>query len=181
MKIEFEFFDAMRSRNERQQVQQFFRRLGWLPALLTGLLANPAVDAATCDPPLANVVGRWGGDGNANDQTGANNGSLQGGATAIATGVVGQCFAFNGSSAYVSIPDSAVAPSFTAPVVQDGSIQFSVSVGPGHNCEIQASLDLVKWQVITNVVADSTGMVQFKDPNPAKQSHCFYRAVLTGD
>jgi hypothetical protein len=47
----------------------------------------------------------WSGDGNARDGTGAHNGTLVGGAR-FAPGKVGQAFSFNGTSGYVSIPDS---------------------------------------------------------------------------
>ena len=107
MKAKFEIF-GVKPGNDGQQVQQIFRRLFWLPTLLIGVFGNSlTASAANCDPPPANIVGWWAGDGNASDQTGANNGTLQSSATATGTGMVGQCFTFNGSSAYVSIPDSA--------------------------------------------------------------------------
>ena len=45
--------------------------------------------AGSCFPPPAGLVGWWPGEGNANDIQGTNNGTLQGGATATAVGVVG--------------------------------------------------------------------------------------------
>ncbi|HWI58095.1 MAG TPA: immunoglobulin domain-containing protein, partial [Bacillota bacterium] len=48
----------------------------------------------------------WPADGNANDIAGSSNGSLQGGATAVASGLVAQAFGFNGATAFVQIPDS---------------------------------------------------------------------------
>ena len=42
----------------------------------------------------------------ANDVAGTNNGTLQGGATANAAGVVGSAFSFDGTNSYVQIPDS---------------------------------------------------------------------------
>src|SRR5262249_12489632 len=55
-----------------------------------------------CVVPPANAVSWWPGDGNANDLTGGNNGTLQGGAT-FAAGNVGQAFQFNGSATYVQL------------------------------------------------------------------------------
>ena len=61
-----------------------------------------------CLPPLAGLIGWWPGDGNANDLTGSDNGTLQGGATATAAGMVAQAFSFNGTNNYVQIPDSPI-------------------------------------------------------------------------
>ena len=60
--------------------------------------------ASACTPPPANMVSWWPGDGNAQDIQGGHNGSLQGGAT-FAPGKVDQAFSFNGTTAYVSVPD----------------------------------------------------------------------------
>ncbi len=60
----------------------------------------------SCFPPPAGIVGWWPGDGTANDFTGTNNGALHTGATAAATGIVGQAFSFDGTNGYVQIPDS---------------------------------------------------------------------------
>ena len=67
-------------------------------------LVSPASGA--CLPPPAGLVGWWAGDGNANDIAGTNNGSLQGGATATAAGMVAQGFSFDGTNSYVQIPDA---------------------------------------------------------------------------
>src|SRR5262245_45350712 len=63
--------------------------------------------AATCFSAPTNVVGWWPGDGNANDIVGTNNGTLQGGATAAAAGMVGSAFTFDGTNGFVQIPNSA--------------------------------------------------------------------------
>jgi lysophospholipase L1-like esterase len=52
------------------------------------------------------LVGWWAGDGNANDIAGANNGILQGGATADSVGMCGSAFRFDGANGYVQIPDA---------------------------------------------------------------------------
>ena len=68
---------------------------------LTGT-ANPATTGSGgCLPPPTNLVSWWTGDGNANDSTGGNNGSVQGGTT-FAAGEVGQAFQFDGSTGYVT-------------------------------------------------------------------------------
>ena len=58
-----------------------------------------------CDPPPAGLVAWWQGEGNANDAAGTNNGNLIGGVT-YTNGEVGQAFNFNGTTAYVDVPDS---------------------------------------------------------------------------
>jgi len=71
---------------------------------------TPPLHAATgvpCDPPPSGIIGWWAGDGNANDLTGANNGILEGGAVATAAGMVGDAFGFDGTNAYVEVPNSA--------------------------------------------------------------------------
>jgi hypothetical protein len=75
----------------------------------TSAVATLAVTVpGSCVPPVSGLVGWWPGDGNANDITGTNNGTLEGGATANAVGEVGQAFSFDGTNGYVSIPDSPV-------------------------------------------------------------------------
>ncbi|MDB6109636.1 MAG: Immunoglobulin I-set domain protein, partial [Pedosphaera sp.] len=60
----------------------------------------------SCSPPPAGLVGWWPGEGNANDIAGADNGALQGGATAVVTGQVGLGFSFDGTNSFVQIPDA---------------------------------------------------------------------------
>jgi Leucine-rich repeat (LRR) protein len=64
--------------------------------------------AASCSPTQSGLVGWWPGDGNANNVLGTNNGTLQGGATVDAVGVVGSAFNFDGTNNYVQVPDSAI-------------------------------------------------------------------------
>ncbi len=54
----------------------------------------------------------WRAEGNANDSSGTNNGTMQGTASFVA-GEVGQAFSFDGSSGYVSVPDAPTLDSFT--------------------------------------------------------------------
>jgi len=59
-----------------------------------------------CSSSPNGVIGWWPGDGNAADLVGTNSGSLISGADANGVGVVGGAFSFNGTTAYVQIPDS---------------------------------------------------------------------------
>src|SRR4051812_8312877 len=81
----------------------------WLIALLLfiGLTSSLPV-MAQCLPAPANLIGWWPGDGSATNIAGANNGTLQGGATATAVGFVGQAFTFDGTNSFVQIPDAPV-------------------------------------------------------------------------
>jgi len=76
-------------------------------ASLPLLAATPgAFGATSCLTAPSSLAGWWPGDGNANDIAGANNGALQGGATATLAGEVGQAFNFDGTNSFVQIPDS---------------------------------------------------------------------------
>jgi lysophospholipase L1-like esterase len=70
-------------------------------------LAAPRLEAAGCAAGSPSLIGWWPGDGNARDIAGTNNGTLQGGASATATGLVGSAFSFDGTNASVQIPDCA--------------------------------------------------------------------------
>ena len=84
--------------------------------LYGSILSSNAVLTVNPPPPCASVssglVDWWPGEGNAYDIAGANNGTLGGGAS-YAAGEVGQAFSFDGTSGYVSIPDSPSLDSFT--------------------------------------------------------------------
>ncbi len=67
------------------------------------LTANPI---PPCAPEIAGMINWWAGEDNANDSIGTNNGTLIGN-LGFTNGKVGQAFSFNGSSGYVSIPNSA--------------------------------------------------------------------------
>src|SRR5207245_2901114 len=56
-------------------------------------------------PPPGGLVGWWRAETNAQDSAGTNNGTPLSGTT-YAAGKVGQAFALNGSTTYVSVPDS---------------------------------------------------------------------------
>ncbi len=71
-------------------------------AITTGLMSA----GASCFPPPPGLVSWWPADGNANDLAGTNNGTLHSPATANATGYVGTAFGFDGTNAYVQVPDT---------------------------------------------------------------------------
>jgi alpha-tubulin suppressor-like RCC1 family protein len=73
------------------------------------LVSFPALTrAASCFPAPTNLVGWWPGEGSAADTIGTNNGTLQGGATASAAGMVGSAFGFDGTNSFVAISNSAL-------------------------------------------------------------------------
>ncbi|MGA2241282.1 MAG: LamG-like jellyroll fold domain-containing protein [Verrucomicrobiota bacterium] len=80
------------------------------------ILSSNAVLTVNPIPPCVLVpdglVGWWPGEGDANDVAGGNNGTLVNGAS-FAKGIIGQAFSFNGTSSYVSIPDSPSLDAFT--------------------------------------------------------------------
>src|SRR5215472_10810672 len=85
----------------------FFKILGLRLVLLlaVSLFARCGLGAACVTPP-SGLISWWRAEGNAADSASTNNGSLQGGATATAAGMVGQAFTFDGTNAFVQIPDS---------------------------------------------------------------------------
>ena len=68
-------------------------------------LLTVITNSGGCVSAPANLVGWWKGEGNALDSAGTNNGVAQGGLT-YGTGEVGQGFVFNGTNAYVKVPNS---------------------------------------------------------------------------
>jgi RHS repeat-associated protein len=56
--------------------------------------------------PSPGLIAWWRAEGDATDVYGSNNATLGGGATAGATGMVGQAFSFDGTNGYVDVPDS---------------------------------------------------------------------------
>jgi lysophospholipase L1-like esterase len=84
-----------------------WRPIWFVVATFSLFLAAPRLNGADCASGSPGLVGWWPGDGNARDITGTNSGSLQGGALATTQGMVGSVFSFDGTNAYVQIPDSA--------------------------------------------------------------------------
>ena len=87
------------------------------------LTAGPS----TCLTPPSGIVSWWRGEGNAVDSIGVNNGTLTGGAT-TSIGYVSSALTFNGTSAYVTVPDLATLhlPSLSV----EGWVKFSTVGGP---------------------------------------------------
>src|SRR5262245_8224750 len=73
--------------------------------VLAMAVAAQRAPGASCVSPPPGLVGWWRAEGNATNSAGTNNGTLQGGATATAVGMVGQAFSFNGTNQFVQIPD----------------------------------------------------------------------------
>ena len=80
------------------------RTILWI--MLFVFLPVPLVFSQNCFAPPPQMISWWGAEGNANDSSGSNPGTLQGGVT-FAAGKVGQAFSFNGVDGYVNVPDSA--------------------------------------------------------------------------
>src|SRR5262249_51202137 len=80
----------------------FFKKL----LIIGALAAAIGVQAQNCFPPPSGLIGWWPGDGSTTNLAGTNIATLFSNATANAVGFVGQGFGFNGTTAYVSIPDA---------------------------------------------------------------------------
>jgi Leucine-rich repeat (LRR) protein len=76
-------------------------------AILLLLAVSPA-QGQGCSQSVSGIAAWWPGDGSAADIVGTNSGTLQGGATASAPGVVGSAFSFDGTNNFVAITNSAV-------------------------------------------------------------------------
>ncbi|HWY75086.1 MAG TPA: LamG-like jellyroll fold domain-containing protein [Verrucomicrobiae bacterium] len=76
---------------------------GSATSTVASLSVTPAPPCVT--PPMG-MISWWPGDGNSRDIWITNNGSLEGGATASASGLVGQAFSFDGTNGFVQIPDA---------------------------------------------------------------------------
>ena len=87
--------------------------------ILDSVLSSNAVLTANSPPPCvpapSGLVGWWPGEGNANDVTGNNNGTLVNDVD-FAPGEAGEAFSFDGANSYVSIPDSPLLDSLTTSI-----------------------------------------------------------------
>src|SRR5688572_11816877 len=86
----------------------FFSSISHLLAALIAVVFGLQISNADCFSTPSGLVGWWSGDGNATNVFGTNNGTLQGGATATAFGMVDRTFTFDGTNGYVQIPNSAL-------------------------------------------------------------------------
>jgi len=92
---------------------------------LSLLLMGGAVNArAQCVASPSGLVDLWSAEGNVIDSIGTNNGTLVGGAM-YAPGEVGQAFSFDGSTGYVSIPDSPSLDQFTTNITIEAWIKVN--------------------------------------------------------
>ena len=112
-----------------------------------------------CAPSPSDLVSWWGGDDDALDLIGTNNGTLQGNAT-YAAGKVGQAFSFDGSGDYVSIPDQpslnpTAAITVDAWIFSDNSLPFfppivkKAGVSSGYALELTGDGSSVNFWVYT--------------------------------
>jgi hypothetical protein len=96
-------------------------KVGWRPYVAT--------TTTTASTLLTSIYGVWKGENNANDSLGTYNGTAQGGLTYTA-GKSGNAFTFNGTNAYVSLPNN-MFNSFTGDfsinlwvnIVENGTLQ----------------------------------------------------------
>ena len=58
----------------------------------------------------------------------------------------------------------------------NGGVQITLVGKAGPSYRLESSEDLTRWSTVT-VVPNSTGTVQFTDPNPMRVPSRFYRAV----
>lgn len=75
------------------------------PAPATAATSSAAAQTSACVQAPTGVVAWWPFDGNANDLAGGNNGTTVGGAS-FAAGEVGNALQLDGSTGFVSVPDS---------------------------------------------------------------------------
>ena len=86
----------------------------------------------TCTPPPSGLVSWWGGDNNALDLAGTNDGAPMNGAT-YGTGRVGRAFSFDGVDDYVNVPNSPSWNFGTNNFSIDFWVNFNSANNPGYN------------------------------------------------
>ncbi len=118
---------------------------------------------ATCDVPPAGLVDWWQAEGNATDSIGTNNGTLNGTASFVA-GEVGQAFSFDGTTGYVSIPDSPSLDSFTNAMTIELWMKSSTS---GNNADWKGLVTKgnESWKILATTFAN-TVYADFFGVNP---------------
>jgi len=112
----------------KYQLSLHLRLTKWLwlslVAMATVCSSNAMPAPPACVSAPSGLVGWWPGEGNANDVIGTNNGTLVGGAS-FAAGEVSQAFSFDGTSGYVSIPDSPSLDAFTTNITIEAWIHVN--------------------------------------------------------
>jgi hypothetical protein len=136
--------------------------------LSTSLGLTQLASAQTCTLPPANMIAWWPGDGHTHDVQAGHNGKLVN--ATYGAGEVGQAFSFNGSNAYVQVPNSAVWGFGTEDLTIDvwanfTAVRNSGEIGRLDNVFIgddNGATDQNKW-----VFALSAGMLTFHINGPS--------------
>lgn len=117
---------------ERNELKVFFMAMIFLAGFTGSVFAQDS-----CVEPPSGIVSWWGGDNNALDIVGENHGTLVNG-TDYSTGMVGQCFSFDGVDDYISVPsDPSIDP--TTEATLEAWVYFNqLPSAAGHIMEIMA-------------------------------------------
>ena len=99
--------------------------------VLLSLAPACQLQAAGCFSAPSGLISWWPGDGTTNDIVSTNNGTLQGGATATAVGMVAQAFSLDGTNGYVQIPDAPALKPTNLTVEGLGAVCFPQFLGLG--------------------------------------------------
>lgn len=92
--------------NPRRTISNFITAILAFVFLLTVSPRQNYAFGQNCTPPPSNMIAWWPGDGHTHDIQGGHTGKLVN--ASYGTGMVGQAFSFNGSNAFVQVPNSAV-------------------------------------------------------------------------
>ncbi|PYK96823.1 MAG: hypothetical protein DME19_18415, partial [Verrucomicrobia bacterium] len=155
------------------------------PATSDNLVTNISLAQPGCVAPPPGLVSWWPGNGNVNDLTGANPGTLQGG-VAFSPGMVGQAFSFDGIEDYVSAPDS---PSLRVTnLTIEGWFNFAAANGLRSLVTKPLGTGLLDsyalWYqdgVLHAVVSDTTGFGPFLSYSWSPQLGRWYHIAFTFD
>ncbi len=152
-------------------------------AAAAGLLAAPGDAVAACVAEPRGVIGWYRAEGNAGDSRGGNHGTNVG---TYAPGLVGQAFSFNGTSGYVSVPDSATLR--PASVTIEGWVKFSsitslamiASKRVGTSTWNSYTIYLRAGSLLTAEIGDAAGNVRVEGTwNPVAGT--WYHVAMTFD
>jgi hypothetical protein len=132
--------------------------IGGRVVLLLVLTPMGQLAAQPCVQPPVGLVSWWPGDGNADDITGSNDGTLKNGAT-FARGMVGQAFSIDGIDDFVKVPHHA-SQNLQNALTIDGWVMIK---GP---CEWLNCIVVMKQQGVTGPCCDHLryGLLVLDDP-----------------
>ncbi len=100
-----------------------------------------------CFPPPSGMTSWWGGDNNALDRVGTNNGTLENGA-AYAAGKINQAFSLDGGDDYVNIPhDASLSIPLTSPMSFDLWVYRTSASGTQHIFSKRNECDWFNYQL----------------------------------